>query len=223
MCICIYIYIYIYVCIYIYMYIYIHIYIHPDSGTYWYGDSRFYISNAHLGWWVYICICVCICNIYVYICMSVYLYIYIYIYIYINTCKVYINITYTSLYRKYTWSLSGTFYKGRSIIISGIFNIVLASLIITVYIHRKDVEIRMFHYLHISLICLSTMVFCWGNVLLYQVYMYVYVEICICVCLIYIYEKNSFFSYMYIWIFTYLYFWIIKCLHIYIFIGRYEH
>jgi hypothetical protein len=171
MCICIYIYIYTYVCIYTCIYIYIYIYIQIVGPIDMETHAFIYPMPTWDDGCIYAYVCVYVIYMYIYVCQ--FTYIYIYIYMYINTCKVYINITYTSLYRKYTWSLSGTFYKGRSIIISGIFNIVLASLIITVYIHRKDVEIRMFHYLHISLICLSTMVFCWGNVLLYQVYMYV--------------------------------------------------
>jgi hypothetical protein len=64
-----------------------------------------------------------------------------------------------------------------SVITAGIMNILLLSIIVTVFIHRRDVEIRMFHYLHITLFCVCAMVFCWANALLFQVYMYLYIYI----------------------------------------------
>jgi hypothetical protein len=70
--------------------------------------------------------------------------------------------------RVYIWTLVSTVNEVRSVIVAALMNLILLAIIITVYIHRTDVEIRMFHYMHIILFCLMAMAFCWGNALLYQ-------------------------------------------------------
>lgn len=68
----------------------------------------------------------------------------------------------------YIWTLFATTNEVRSGIVAGVFSFVLLAIIITIYIHRSDVEIRMFHYIHIILLCFCAIVFCWGNAFLYQ-------------------------------------------------------
>jgi hypothetical protein len=70
--------------------------------------------------------------------------------------------------RVYIWTLVATTNEVRSVIVAGVMSIVLLAIIITIYSHRSDVEIRMFHYMHIILFCIFAMAFCWGNALLYQ-------------------------------------------------------
>eukprot|EP00596_Hydrurales_sp_CCMP1899_P000224 CAMPEP_0119053544 /NCGR_PEP_ID=MMETSP1177-20130426/74495_1 /TAXON_ID=2985 /ORGANISM="Ochromonas sp, Strain CCMP1899" /LENGTH=1024 /DNA_ID=CAMNT_0007033523 /DNA_START=272 /DNA_END=3346 /DNA_ORIENTATION=- len=70
--------------------------------------------------------------------------------------------------RIYVWTLISTVNEIRSVAVAGVLNVILIAIIITVYIHRNDVEIRMLHYMHIILLCLMAMAFCWGNALLYQ-------------------------------------------------------
>lgn len=70
--------------------------------------------------------------------------------------------------RVYAWSLVGTKDEIRSTITAGVMTVILITIILTVFIHREDAEIRMFHYLHIILFCLSASAFCWGTALLYQ-------------------------------------------------------
>jgi len=70
--------------------------------------------------------------------------------------------------RIYTWSLTSTSYKQSAIIIAGACSLLLLVMIITVYIHRKDLEIKMLHYFHIIVICACSMCVCWSSALLWQ-------------------------------------------------------
>jgi hypothetical protein len=70
--------------------------------------------------------------------------------------------------RVYVWTLVQTTNEIRSVIVAAILSVVLLAIIITIFIHRTDVEIRMFHYMHIILFCICAIAFCWGNALLFQ-------------------------------------------------------
>lgn len=70
--------------------------------------------------------------------------------------------------RTYQWTLVSTINEIRSAVVAGASSIILLTIIITIYMNRSDAEIRMVHYMHIILLCLCAIVFCWGNTLLYQ-------------------------------------------------------
>jgi hypothetical protein len=70
--------------------------------------------------------------------------------------------------RVYRWTLIGKRNQTISIIIAAVCSFVLLAIVITVIVHRKDVEIRMFNYLHISYFCSAAAIFCWNLVFLWQ-------------------------------------------------------
>jgi hypothetical protein len=128
---------------------------------------------------------------------------------------------YTYIYRVYEWTLIGTVNKKRSFVAALISNILLLAIIITVFVYRADVAIRMFYHIHVILFCISAMMFCWGNALLYQV--------CACIYLlchhsmpifttvqecIYIYTYICIYIYVYIYIYIYMYIYIYIYTHI---------
>jgi hypothetical protein len=146
--------------------------------------------------------------------------------------------------RIYKWSLTNTVDKKRCIFTAGIMSIILIGIIVTVVIHRNEVDIRMLHYLHIVMFCVAAIVFNWANALLYQVCLYTYIFIyiytyihtyihmyihinmniytCIhilfCVSAIVFNWANALLHQvrLYTYIFIYLYMYVYLCIHIYI-------
>lgn len=70
--------------------------------------------------------------------------------------------------RVYQWTLLGTEAKRISAFFSSLMNAFLLAIMITVFVNRADKAIRVFYHIHVILFCLSAMIFCWGNALLYQ-------------------------------------------------------
>jgi hypothetical protein len=69
--------------------------------------------------------------------------------------------------RTHTWTLTSLPNQKIAIIIVSVCTFVLLTIMVTVFIHRKDVAIRMFHYLHIISFCLAAVIFSWALVLLW--------------------------------------------------------
>ena len=92
--------------------------------------------------------------------------------------------------RHYKWHLIRGTPELTAIAVASVCSLILLTIMITVFIHRKgedialllsynystnlyvvpivDVQIRMFHYLHIVSLCFAAMIICWGLALMWQ-------------------------------------------------------
>jgi hypothetical protein len=161
-----------YICIYIYIYIYLYTWICIWTLT---GNS-YQVNIITIS--VHILTVLCI-----YICMYIYTYVYIYriykwtltwnrirctsslFYIYISiNIFTQLNIHYFKHFiNAYSKSIYSFFFIQKiSIIIAAVCNFVLLAIVITVVVHRKDVQIRMFNYQHIIYFCSAAALFCWN-------------------------------------------------------------
>jgi hypothetical protein len=70
--------------------------------------------------------------------------------------------------RVYKWSLISDHTVFASVILSAILTVILLTIGITAYIHRKEDDIRMIHSLHIISFCLAAIIICWSLTFLYQ-------------------------------------------------------
>ena len=70
--------------------------------------------------------------------------------------------------RIYTWTLIGTTEEKSAIAIAAACSFILLTIIITCIVNRKDGEIKMVHYLHVTVYCLCAICVCWSSALLWQ-------------------------------------------------------
>lgn len=64
--------------------------------------------------------------------------------------------------REYVWTLTGAPSQTASIIIAAMCTFILLTIMVTIVVHRMDIGIRMFHYLHCLSFCLAAAVFTWA-------------------------------------------------------------
>lgn len=70
--------------------------------------------------------------------------------------------------RVYTWSLFKYSEVTTAMYIAAMCTFILLIIIITVIVNRSDIEIRMLHYRHMTLMCLAAMSICWSVVFIWQ-------------------------------------------------------
>ena len=70
--------------------------------------------------------------------------------------------------RIYTWTLIGTPEEKSGMAIAAACSAILLAIIVTCIVNRKDGEIKMVHYLHVTVYCLCAICVCWSSALLWQ-------------------------------------------------------